>query len=166
MFSSRTDMWATDQKFFEKINNQYHFTHDVCATDNNAKCNIYFTEEQNGLIQEWGDISWCNPPYGITINKWIEKAYKESEKGKIIVMLLPARTCTKWFHKWIYRIPGVKIDFIKGRLTFGDDAYWEGVWETEFINGKENKLFGKIGRKNTAPFPSMLVEFNIKQIII
>lgn len=74
---------------------------------------------------------FCNPPYGRAIAAWVEKAYKEAKKDNtLIVMLLPARTDTKWFHKFIYN--KAEIRFIKGRLKFG-------------------------GCKNSAPFSSMLV---------
>ena len=54
MFSSKTDMWATPKDFFEKINEEFGFNLDVCATKENAKCERYFTEDDNGLAQDWG----------------------------------------------------------------------------------------------------------------
>ena len=62
-----------------------------------------------------------NPPYGRIISKFVDKALNEWEQGraKRIVMLLPSRTCTKWFHK-IYEHPRAKIRFYKGRLRFND----------------------------------------------
>jgi len=75
---------------------------------------------------------WCNPPYGRQIGKWVEKAYNESLQGATVVMLLPARTDTKWFHDFIYG--KAEIRFIRGRLKFGDS-------------------------KNSAPFPSMVIVF-------
>lgn len=65
MFSSKTDDWATPQSFFEACNQLHGFTLDVCATAENAKCKNYFTENDNGLIQNWGvNVCWMNPPYG------------------------------------------------------------------------------------------------------
>ena len=131
-FSSKTDLWATPQDFYEKYNKIYKFTLDVCATNENAKCNKFFTVEQDGLIQEWSGICWMNPPYGRSISKWIKKAYESSKNGAIVVCLLPARTDTKWWHD--YCMNG-KIEFIKGRLKFGNS-------------------------KNSAPFPSAVVIFD------
>lgn len=48
MFSSKTDMWATPQYFFDELNNEFGFEIDVCATDENAKCGTYYTKEQDG----------------------------------------------------------------------------------------------------------------------
>ena len=53
-FSSETDEWATPQALFDSLNARHHFTLDPCATDQNHKCDIYFTKEQNGLAQNWG----------------------------------------------------------------------------------------------------------------
>lgn len=130
MFSSKSDMWETPQDFFDKTNEEFHFTCDVCAIPENAKCEKFFTPEINGLKQEWTGVCWCNPPYGRKIGLWVEKAYVASTRGATVVMLLPARTDTKWFHEYIYN--KAEIRFIKGRLKFGNS-------------------------KTAAPFPSMVV---------
>lgn len=132
MFSSATDLWETPQDFFDKLNDEFCFDLDVCALPENAKCDRYFTPEQDGLRQQWTGTVWCNPPYGRQIGRWVEKAEKSSEDGTTVVMLLPARTDTKWFHQYIYG--KTEIRFIPGRLKFG-------------------------GSKNSAPFPSMVVIF-------
>ena len=82
-----------------------------------------------------GQTVWLNPPYGRGIGKWVQKAYEEAQKpGTVVVCLLPARTDTAWFHDYCRK---GKITFIRGRLKFG-------------------------GSKNSAPFPSMVVEFRRK----
>lgn len=131
LMSSNTDEWATPKLFFEELNKKFHFTLDPCSTEENHKCSTYFTKKDNGLEKSWGGyIVYCNPPYGKEISKWVEKAYKENQKGTKVVLLLPARTDTKWFHNYIYKKH--EIIFIKGRLKFNDG-------------------------KRSAPFPSMLV---------
>lgn len=134
MFSSQRDNWETPQDLFNKLNAKFNFTLDPCANAENAKCQKYFTQEQDGLRQDWqGETVFCNPPYGREIKKWISKAYQESLKpDTLVVMLLPSRTDTTWFHDYI--LPYGKINFIKGRLKFGNS-------------------------KNSAPFPSMIVVF-------
>ena len=130
-FSSKTDMWATPQAFFDKYNDIYKFDLDVCATRENAKCEKYFTEEDDGLAQEWTGVCFMNPPYGREIIRWMKKAYESSLRGATVVCLVPARTDTKWWHE--YAMMG-EIEFIRGRLKFGD-------------------------AKNSAPFPSAVVVF-------
>lgn len=72
-FSSKTDNWATPQWLFDQLNEEFHFTLDVCADPQNAKCARYFTREQDGLSKEWDGTVWCNPPYGRTIGLWVKK---------------------------------------------------------------------------------------------
>lgn len=54
MFSSATDEWATPIDFFEQLDNEFHFNLDPCANEENHKCELYFTKEQNGLQKSWG----------------------------------------------------------------------------------------------------------------
>ncbi|MFE4203797.1 DNA N-6-adenine-methyltransferase, partial [Aneurinibacillus aneurinilyticus] len=99
MFSSATDEWATPQDFFDQLNEEFKFTLDPCATHESAKCARYFTEEDNGLAQDWaGEVVFMNPPYGRVLGQWVKKAFEESVKGATVVCLLPARTDTRWFH--------------------------------------------------------------------
>lgn len=140
LFSSNSDEWATPQDFFDEMNNEFGFDLDVCATDENHKCNEYFTKEQDGLSKNWGGRRvWLNPPYS-QIDKWVEKAFRETRNDNtIVVMLIPSRTDTRYFHNYIYQ--RTEIRFVKGRLKFGDS-------------------------KGSAPFPSMIVIFrgaNIKE---
>lgn len=135
LFSSHTDMWETPQDLFDELNKEFHFTLDVCATAQNAKCERFYSPVCNGLLQPWwGETAWCNPPYGREVGDWVRKASKSAAEGSTVVMLLPARTDTKWFHDYIYQNPFVEVRFLKGRLKFG-------------------------GAKNSAPFPSMVVIF-------
>jgi phage N-6-adenine-methyltransferase len=114
--SSETDLWATPQDFFDRINAEFGFSLDVCATPNNAKCSCYFTVEDDGLAQEWAGTCWMNPPYGREIDKWMRKAWESSLEGATVVCLVPARTDTRWWHDYAMR---GEIRFIKGRLKFG-----------------------------------------------
>lgn len=132
MFSSASDMWETPKDFFKKLDQEFHFNLDVCAVSENAKCAAYYTPEQDGLFQPWYGRCWCNPPYGREIIKWVKKASDSAKDGATVVMLLPARTDTKWFHEYI--LGKAEIRFVRGRLKFGNS-------------------------KNSAPFPSMIVIF-------
>lgn len=134
-FSSKTDLWATPQDFFDELNKEFGFELDVCALPENAKCEKYFTPEDDGLKQEWTGVCWMNPPYGREIGKWMKKAYESSLRNDTtVVCLVPARTDTRWFHDFAMK---GEIRFIKGRLKFG-------------------------GSKNSAPFPSAVIIFRHK----
>lgn len=138
MFSSANEVWATPQDFFDKLNDEFNFDLDPCALVENAKCPVFFTPEEDGLKQSLeGYTVFCNPPYGRAIAAWVKKCYEESRKpNTTVVMLIPARTDTAYFHDYIYH-KADDIRFLRGRLKFG-------------------------GSNNSAPFPSMVVVFNPK----
>ena len=128
--TAKTIEWNTPKWLFEKLNKEFHFDLDPCCTHENALCKNHFTKEEDGLRQNWGGQTvYCNPPYGREIADWVKKA---AESNALVVMLLPARTDTKWFHEYIYG--KAEIRFIKGRLHFNES-------------------------KEGAPFPSMIVIF-------
>lgn len=131
--TSNKDDWETPQKLFDELDLHYNFTLDPCSTHRNAKCEKHYTVEEDGLSRSWaGEVVFCNPPYGRNIGEWVRKCSEES-KHATIVMLIPARTDTTYFHDYIYN--KARIEFLRGRLKFEQD--------------------GKA--LNSAPFPSMLV---------
>jgi|SRR3954470_796737 len=140
MFSTGQDVYGTPDNIFKALNSEFNFTLDAAALPENAKCDKYFTPQQDALIQDWSkQIVFCNPPYSRPLQgKFIQKAFEESKKGATVVMLIPSRTDTKIFHEVI--LPNAEVRFIKGRLKFGDS-------------------------KNAAPFPSMIVIFRPKKMI-
>lgn len=115
-FASAKEDWQTPQDEFDKLNAEFHFTLDVAASAENAKCACYFTKEQDALKQDWRGVCWMNPPYGIHLYKWIEKAYTESQKGATVVCYIPARTNTNWFHD--YCLGKGEVRFVRGRPKF------------------------------------------------
>lgn len=145
MFSSATDLWETPQWFFNMLNGEFHFTLDPCSTHENAKCEKHYTAEEDGLSKNWaGNTVFVNPPYISSIqDRFVRKCREESEKpGTIVVALLPARTDTKRFHRYI--INQAEIHFLEGRLVFEMDG---------------KPILGKNGRPQSAPFPSMICVF-------
>ena len=132
-FTSKSDEYATPQDLYDSLDAEFHFNLDPCSTDTNCKCEKHFTPDQDGLKQNWGGCRvFCNPPYS-RIAEWTEKCYREGCKDNtLVVLLIPARTDTKYFHNFIKG--RAEIRFIKGRLKFGDST-------------------------NSAPFPSMVVIF-------
>lgn len=148
MFSSKNDEWETPKELFERLNRLFSFTLDPAATHENHLCSKYFVQEEDGLKQSWaGETVFVNPPYS-QIGKWVAKAAEEADKEKtLVVMLMPARTDTKYFADVIMK-KAQKIWFIKGRLKFVNQVIRN-------YTGKD-KVF-------PAPFPSMLVLFCGKQ---
>ena len=136
MFSSKTGEWETPQEFFDKLDWRFGpFDLDPCADSLNTKCSNFFMETDNGLSQDWGGHTvFVNPPYGRGIDKWIQKGYEESKKEETkVVMLIPARTDTKYWHQYVMKAD--EVYFVKGRLKFGTS-------------------------NNSAPFPSSVIVFD------
>lgn len=136
-FSSDRMDWETPTHLFDQLDAEFHFTVDAAASETNHKCERYFTAQSDGLTQDWsGETVFCNPPYGRELPKWVEKCHREAQKpGTTVVMLIPSRTDTRWFHSFIHR--RAEVRFIKGRIKF----------ETAGVAG------------DSAPFPSMIVVF-------
>ena len=140
-YSSKKMDWGTPQDFFDELDAEFGFQVDVCATEENAKCDAFFDEKLDALSISWVDepvlgqkqaVFWMNPPYGREIGKWMKKAYEESQRGCTVVCLVPARTDTAWWHD--YAMKADEIRYIRGRLKFE-------------------------GAENSAPFPSAVVIF-------
>lgn len=135
-------VWETPDQFFAQVERELgvRFTLDVCATKKNAKVpDNYFTKRDNALKHNivWDGNWWCNPPYGDGLGDWVTKGAEQARIRKSFgVMLLPARTDTKWFHEVVWREAN-HVFFVQGRIKF--------------------KLAGK---KNSATFPSLVVVFD------
>lgn len=132
--SSNTQEWETPQPFFDKLNAEFGFTLDAAATAENAKCERYYTIRVNALWQAWRGVVFCNPPYGRVIGKFVRKGFEQAQMGAVVVMLIPSRTDTRYWHNYVMR--SKEIRFVKGRLYFSVE--------------------GKTGR---APFPSAVIVF-------
>jgi len=123
MFSSLRLDWKTPEALYNKLDEEFSFDFDPCPSDPTF----------DGLKVEWGYRNFVNPPYGREIGKWMRKAYEEWKKGKLVVMLIPSRTDTQWWHEYVMK--ATEIRFVRGRLKFD-------------------------GHKNSAPFPSAIVVFD------
>lgn len=135
LFTSQKDDWETPKDFFEKLDKHFNFEWDLAASNNNSKCSKFFTKENSALKEDWGGLNgwlWCNPPYGKELRHWVKKA---SESRANVVMLIPARTDTSYWHDYIF--DKAKVVFLRGRLKFE-------------VDGEP---------KDAAPFPSALVIF-------
>ena len=128
-YSSTTGEWATPPDLFERLDREFRFTLDVCATHQNAKCRRYFTRKEDGLVQPWSGNVWMNPPYGRGIDQWVAKA---ASSGVRCVCLLPVRSDTRWWHAYVMRASEIRL--LTRRLSFE-------------------------GSTNKAPFPAAIVLF-------
>lgn len=120
-FESAKQDWETPMDFFAPINAEFKFTLDAAANAKNAKALKYFSKAEDGLAQSWGkNIVWLNPPYGEKggkLSDWIKKSVAAADAGATVVMLIPARTNTNWFHDLCLKRGEVR--FVRGRPKFG-----------------------------------------------
>ena len=121
LFSSLTSHWATPMKLYNQLNHEFHFNDDPCPLNG-----------EGGLTRDWGTRTYVNPPYGKEIVEWVRYAYMQTTKGKMVVMLLPSRTDTRWWHDYVMKAEEMR--FIKGRVHFNESG--------------------------PAPFPSVVVVYN------
>lgn len=120
LFSSASDHWSSPSEVYAKLNAEFAFVDDPCPIGGSG-----------GLEREWKSPVFCNPPYS-DIKNWVKKAFEEAKLGKTVVLLIPSRTDTRWWHDYV--MLATEIRFLKGRLRFG-------------------------GAKNSAPFPSCVVVY-------
>lgn len=131
-FSSMSEEWTTPQWLFDALDAEFGFTLDPCSTHQNAKCRHHFTRAEDGLRQDWGqEVVFMNPPYGRSVAPFMAKAYQSAQAGATVVCLVPARTDTRWWHRYAMK---AEIRLLRGRLKFGD-------------------------AQTSAPFPSAIVVF-------
>jgi phage N-6-adenine-methyltransferase len=122
-FESARQDWPTPQDLFDRLMEEFQFEIDIAAALENTKCKLFWSKEQDALRQDWKLRGWLNPPYGDgkgnRLQDWVRKAWEDARKysGSLTVMLIPARTNTKWFHK--YCMTAAEVRFIEGRPKFG-----------------------------------------------
>ena len=139
---SNDQYWETPDHIFELGCDNFDFSPeiDVCANAQNTKCDLFLSESQNALDQEWQRDFWMNPPYGRQVKDWIRKAYLSHVKYNVSgLALLFAKTDTAAFHDYIFK--KAEICFLRGRIHF-------------FKDGKESI--------QPAPYPSCFVFWRAK----
>lgn len=134
LMSSNSHEWETPQDFFDMLDAEFNFDLDAAATPENAKCERFFSIKENALWQKWSGTVWCNPPYGQIIGKFVKKGYEEAQSGATVVMLIPSRTDTQYWHNYVMKAS--EIRFVMGRLYFKAS-----------------------GERGPAPFPSAVIVF-------
>jgi len=138
MVSSKCNEWDTPIHFFNKLDKEFGFTLDPCCRKDTAKCTKYYTIHDNGLNKDWSrDVVFMNPPYGGHTGDWVNKAYRESLRGAVVVCLIVSSTDRSYWHEYIFPF-AAQIRFIRGRISFGNS-------------------------KSTAPFASAIIIFDKKQ---
>lgn len=117
------DNWETPLYLYDELNKEFNFDFDPCPI-----CFDEITPDKDGLLIEWGQRNFVNPPYSRKLKEaFVKKAIEESKKRKLCVCLLPVSTSTILFHDYI--LPNAHdIRFLKGRVKFiGYNTFGEKV---------------------------------------
>ncbi len=122
---SKGDNWGTPKNIMDNYEDYF----DPCP----------YNYKEDGLIIDWKEYNFVNPPFS-KLKEFSKKINEEAKKNKKIVLLIPARTDTKYFHNYLLPL-NPKIEFIKGRLKYID------------LDNTSKKALA-------APFPSLLLHIN------
>ena len=179
LFTSSFAEWSTprDEDEIEKVFAEYNPAIDICAWDWTAKLPVWITPFEDALSLNWRDVCiaaeadsfavFSNPPYGRELPVWIAKYAKEQKNGITTIALIPARTDTSYWHKYIWDKEAerprknVRVRFLSGRYKFGEvrpdlesfDPRFSPFIDSDFL--KE----GASRKMTSAPFPSAIVIF-------
>lgn len=118
MPQAKSGDWGTPQWLFDGLNKEFLFTVDAAASKLNAKCERYWTEHEDGLVQPWqGESVYVNPPFfAPDLRAWSRKAWAESRKpGTVVVMLVPVKSDQPWWHRYAIQ---TEVRFMLGRIKF------------------------------------------------
>ncbi len=126
------DNWMTPQSLIDELELEFGSMFDPCPAW--TQTNVPY---QDGLEIDWSlnYVNFVNPPYS-EMKAWVKKCHDEWRKGATVILLIPPRTCTKYFHDYIYG--NAELRFIRGRVKF---------------------VHPETGEGKSAPFPSMLCIF-------
>ena len=126
LFSSKSVEWRTPDWVVDLVHAEFSLQLDACATSENTQIEHYISPEQDALEVEWvecmpsdrpGQSVWMNPPWGRGIGRFVQRAYDQSQKHRLVVVcLLPASTDTRWWADYVMRATQVRL--IRGRLHF------------------------------------------------
>jgi site-specific DNA-methyltransferase (adenine-specific) len=161
LFSKASDEWSTPQWLFDQLDQEFNFDCDAAGQRENSKCIHHF---QDALIHPWyrepeAGVSlksfWLNPPYS-KIGAFMKKAYEESLKGAVVVCLIPSRTDTRYWHDYVMKAQ--ELRFVKRRLSFYGRIKVPGQPK----DTPKDQIKYMMG-KSPAPFPSVIVIFDIEQ---
>ena len=118
-----SDNWETPKYFYDELDAEFDFDFDPCPI-----CFEEITPDKDGLLIEWGERNFINPPYSRKLkDAFVKRAVDEAAKGKLCVCLLPVSTSTILFHDVIQ--PNAKeIRFVRRRVKFlGVNTFGERV---------------------------------------
>jgi len=133
-----SDNWKTPQDLYDELNDEFHFDFDPCPINHGE-----ITPDNDGLLIEWGERNFINPPYSRKQKEaFVKRAIEFSNNGRLCVMLLPVSTSTALFHDYI-KPNASEVRFLRGRVKFkGFNAKGEYVESSSVMLDSMIVVFG------------------------
>lgn len=151
---ARAVTWGTPPALYLPLHQEFDFTIDAAASDDNTQCDRFFDRETDALAQSFiGERVFCNPPYGRGLNRWVSRALDSSrDEGALWVMVLPARTGNQWFHRYVLGYS--EIRFLRGRLNFqlGGANRKEAPFDSMVVVYRPGASIASVGAQPMFPF--------------
>lgn len=119
-FKSTNQDWKTPRIIFDKLDREFHFDKELATSECNSLMKNHYTEQDDALKQKWIGRNYLNPPFK-DAGKWVKKAHDESQNGGMICMIIPSKTNTKWWHRYVMKAKEVR--FIESRPVFEREGY-------------------------------------------
>lgn len=139
------DTWETPPEIFAWHARDFNFVLDAAASDENHKCEVYITEEQDSLSIDWHEVVqeenksggwvWLNCPYSNPL-PWVTKALETQRKGTGVVMLLNNDMSVRWFARALKGAGEIRCfvandedtpNYQNGRISFIDTSTKEPI---------------------------------------
>ena len=165
IFSHENDDWGTPDEIYDPCNQEAGFGLDAAATAGNSKCGASYIDKLGDALCDinWhyhsqGRPVWCNPPYSL-IGEFLKKAKEESMKGATVWVLIPIRSDTPYFQRYVlgydeqgnYHGGAAEIRYIPGRVKFSKSVP-KPMTRYDFEEKRKKYQY-------SAPFPSIIVIF-------
>lgn len=133
------DDWKTPVELYNFLDKEFNFDFDPCPYKHDIS-------QWDGLIVEWGDRNFINPPYSRKLKEaFVKKGIEEANKGKLCVFLIPVSTSTILFHDFIL-LNKKEIRFLRGRVKFqGENS--KGEFVTNKVGMHDSMIVIFDGRK-------------------
>ena len=108
-----SDNWETPAYIYDELNAEFEFDFDPCPLNSGE-----ITPDRDGLIIEWGERNFVNPPYSRKLKEaFVRRAVEFKNNGKLCVLLIPVSTSTALFHD-VIKPNATEIRFVRGRIKF------------------------------------------------
>jgi hypothetical protein len=161
-YDPNQDCFATPSWLYQTLDAEFGFGLDAAATRESAKCEVFFTPEEDALKQDWRGASggkpvFLNPPFNrAMLPAFIEKAYRESQGGLDVVCILPFLKSYPCFQDYVW--PFAEMRHVRGLVVFDGFGPKEGKHAGNIAGPQSFDTVVAIFRQNQSGFSGPYVD--------